>query len=1463
MDTLDNANTTTNPFVVNSNNPDILAQKEGFVLNLADGFKQNGTEKSPSSELDFLSRPTNGKRSADEFDDDDDDLGPETDVDAVDDVLLSPAIAAAKSLAEGIINNNPTNIFDPFCEKEEKASLETDSELQKQQTSEFDSIKSPREETPTPPADSVLDASGLVDNVAESGEDSDDEWNYFKGDTATQKENIPPSQTDKEVCELTQTEDFESDTMSQLNPNAAEFVPISPKRNAASPTYQNLIDDSVIAQSPRRIMNNDLNVDISVPNPQEFECEIKSRPSDVQECANGDDEEHTQKLTSQEIMENLLNGKSIDEIEFQPISTPTKLPKPDEFHFGPNATPFSTPAKFDQSEALSTKAVFGDESTASYLDGKGFDSSFASSDVSEPQVCAKEQEDPMSMSFYQEKDDDSSPFDLNKVQVLPENIDEFLVEKPTEDNSLFNETISDLPEHNPMDNIVKSEITNEVAESHEINNDDVLIVESLGVSKSPIPESQSPLPVADSPLPESQCLIPDLESPLPTSRSPLPASQSPLPASQSPLPTSQSPLPASQSPLPTSQSPIPTSPSPLPACESPAPASQSPLPQSQFPLPGSPSPVPPLKSPLPLSQSPFPTSPSPVPAVQSPVSDKASPLPELHSPEPALQCQLPERDARSPLPTSQNLEIESQSPLPTVQSPLPNLERTESPLPESQSPLPPQSPLLKSQSPLPQSQSPLPQSQSPFPQSQSPLPQSQSPLPQSQSPLPQTQSPLPQSHSPLPESQSPLLQAQSPLLESHFPIPQSQSPLPQSQPETQCLLPESHSPLPESQSPLPPSQSPIPSKQSPLFSHSPVPTSRSPLPELESPVEDVTSSVKDSPVLAASPVETESKFIEVHHVEIEGNLCKEEPPVVSETCSINYAQEISNAVVETMTPELASPTDNKLAEDLIADACLISTPKSVTSEQVDTESVVTADVNSFLERSLVPDMASPMSMNSEPAHEQEPNNLLDAFTSKLQTNKVEKLIQEEINFVKSSIQSVEQGSGDLSCTSPLQQINEQTTIDIKSEIIAPEYPIQTIATPSEESKTEDLVQNEVTKTEETKEKVVEAAAVTAVAAAAVATAAAVQKKTTTTKTTKTTTAPKKPAATKPATSPTKAAPTKIAAKPAAARTTTTTTTKTNQVAKTSTAPKPAPISAAKASPKPKTPTSGAPKASEKKPLTNGDVKPAIGTTLTFRKVPLSTTSKTTTTKSVPSKLSPTKTESKTSSGTARPATAPAKTTTTVRQTTSRPTTLTTKTSTISSTLKSSTTTSSVSATKSTTKATSATSPKTTTSSTLKPRPTTAPARSKPPTSRPAPKAADTEKQIKETANKQITAASRSSMSKTTTGSVAGRTSTTTTVRKTETKVPGTRTTLTKTTTTTKTDPKKPAELIRHTTTTKTNKTGVVTKKTKTEQNGIVTELNTITVSTTNMEPQLVKDVSPAIENVVLDNLQLSETSVTD
>lgn len=41
----------------------------------------------------------------------------------------------------------------------------------------------------------VHDASALV---AESGEESEDEWNYFKGDSAN-KENFKPSDADAEV----------------------------------------------------------------------------------------------------------------------------------------------------------------------------------------------------------------------------------------------------------------------------------------------------------------------------------------------------------------------------------------------------------------------------------------------------------------------------------------------------------------------------------------------------------------------------------------------------------------------------------------------------------------------------------------------------------------------------------------------------------------------------------------------------------------------------------------------------------------------------------------------------------------------------------------------------------------------------------------------------------------------------------------------------------------------------------------------------------------------------------------------------------------------------------------------------------------------------------------------------------------------------------------------------------------
>ena len=97
-------------------------------------------------------------------------------------------------------------------------------------------------------APTVHDAGRLLENVAESGEDSEDEWNYFKGDMSN-KENVNPALTIAQSAENV-------DTMSQLNPDAAEFVPISPTGNLTSPIPGGLLNDPVISQSPRRFVGN-------------------------------------------------------------------------------------------------------------------------------------------------------------------------------------------------------------------------------------------------------------------------------------------------------------------------------------------------------------------------------------------------------------------------------------------------------------------------------------------------------------------------------------------------------------------------------------------------------------------------------------------------------------------------------------------------------------------------------------------------------------------------------------------------------------------------------------------------------------------------------------------------------------------------------------------------------------------------------------------------------------------------------------------------------------------------------------------------------------------------------------------------------------------------------------------------------------------------------------------------------
>ncbi|XP_048522569.1 uncharacterized protein LOC109539536 isoform X2 [Dendroctonus ponderosae] len=399
---LDNAN---NPFTnsngslkaldVDTDNLNLQKNNDGLLLNLTDNFKanekSNGTKKS-TSELHF-----------------DDDFGPETNVDAVDDafspldkektftddlakglqdVKISSIRNLEKSFSE-VANNNPTDDgFNPFVNKDPL--LDPDSEV----------LAVSRDETPTPPADPAHDVGGLEVNPTES--DSEDEWNYIKGD-----EEKPEKLLIVESSE-------EDDTMSQLNPNAAEFVPISPTRSIPSPSVcRPMLDDQVISQSPKRPSP----FVGMVPSELEFESEVRSRPSDVYE--NGTEMENGKGNDSgTNALGSLLAGISLDDItEFKPLSTPPKVPN-DEFHFGPSAAPF-TPRVLDKSESISTKANFGDDTQ------DAFNLSFTESDL----VVSNRETDAMSASFYAEQGD-PNPFldenDLNKVHELPENVDDFI-----------------------------------------------------------------------------------------------------------------------------------------------------------------------------------------------------------------------------------------------------------------------------------------------------------------------------------------------------------------------------------------------------------------------------------------------------------------------------------------------------------------------------------------------------------------------------------------------------------------------------------------------------------------------------------------------------------------------------------------------------------------------------------------------------------------------------------------------------------------------------------------------------------------------------------------------------------------------------------------------------------------------------------------------------------------------------
>ncbi|KAL1140827.1 hypothetical protein AAG570_000755 [Ranatra chinensis] len=132
-------------------------------------------------------------------------------------------------------------------------------------------------------------ADDVVEGEAESGDDSEEEWNYIRGE-------------EKEADQ--KQEEDQDDMESRLNPNAAEFVP-------------GLQLDPVLASSPVNGKEKSLD-DVTVPPIKEFYSEICHRPSEIEPACEKSDLLYA---------ETSLNG--------------------------------------DETEGLSTKAEFGDESTYS------------------------------------------------------------------------------------------------------------------------------------------------------------------------------------------------------------------------------------------------------------------------------------------------------------------------------------------------------------------------------------------------------------------------------------------------------------------------------------------------------------------------------------------------------------------------------------------------------------------------------------------------------------------------------------------------------------------------------------------------------------------------------------------------------------------------------------------------------------------------------------------------------------------------------------------------------------------------------------------------------------------------------------------------------------------------------------------------------------------------------------------
>ncbi|CAK1545184.1 unnamed protein product [Leptosia nina] len=265
---------------------------------------------------------------------------------------------------------------------------------------------------PTPPAHSVEEShidGNLVDNVAESGEESEDEWNYYKGEG--EPEQNPSEEIDEPPHSETPCQDnsaWESSSVdmnsSPLNPDAPVFVPGGVAGS-----------DILLAESPRKPQPME---DIVVPDADQFKTELGGRPSEMQDLDNCDQLNGHHNISIDGITAH-LNGNNkcdMDSFEFGVGIDSDKIKDSSIIHdferIQKDTTDFCNIQVFQTHTETNPFDIDGNNDLLERLKNK--------------------ERDPMSMSFYQEKDDDTcerftkldSQVDLNSLQPLPDSEDD-------------------------------------------------------------------------------------------------------------------------------------------------------------------------------------------------------------------------------------------------------------------------------------------------------------------------------------------------------------------------------------------------------------------------------------------------------------------------------------------------------------------------------------------------------------------------------------------------------------------------------------------------------------------------------------------------------------------------------------------------------------------------------------------------------------------------------------------------------------------------------------------------------------------------------------------------------------------------------------------------------------------------------------------------------------------------------